>query len=309
MAERKTKYTNADLKPQGGPATEYGPWTRTPESAAALQAIIGDDVGIDQILADAKQALATPTVGTDWFNSLLESQRASGVARATPMPTGKDAIRSLLMVPGLLPGPVGVTAQLGSAALAASEGNFGEAGMNTALAALPYGMGKLGKAVDAEQDVVRFVKHAYPPGRGSAAAGEASGIIPRGPKPRPTPYTPGQRPQGLPPVGLPGRVAPRQLPAGQRQLPPARGSMDALLQETRDVPFEVVNEAPVTQVPGTMSEIDELIRGIPSTPKRRPAGDFVHPADRTGAMFGFDDLPEISEAELAAMQRRWGGRK
>ncbi len=34
----------------------------------------------------------------------------------------------------------------------------------------------------------------------------------------------------------------------------------------------------------------------------RPAADFVHPADTSGAQFGFPQLPELSESELSRMQ-------
>lgn len=57
MAERKTKYTNADLKPQGGSATEYGPWTRTPAIDAEYAKIVDAPMSIDEIMASAKGAL------------------------------------------------------------------------------------------------------------------------------------------------------------------------------------------------------------------------------------------------------------
>lgn len=64
-------------------------------------------------------------------------------------------------------------------------------------------------------------------------------------------------------------------------------------------------------VPAHLKALDELhevrmgrIAQRPR-PQARPADDFVHPEDTTGGEFGFDELPEISERELAAMQRRW----
>lgn len=56
MAERKTRYTNADLK-TGGPATEYGPWTQTDAGKARYDEIIGEPINVDEIIASAKGTL------------------------------------------------------------------------------------------------------------------------------------------------------------------------------------------------------------------------------------------------------------
>jgi hypothetical protein len=245
MAERKTRWTDADLKKEGGPATEYGPWGQSDAGKARYDQIVGEPTSIDEILAGAKQVLHKPS----FANQIAAGQSAANLRQpevdarveANPMPTGRDALRALLMAPGVVPGPVGVGANLASAALSASEGNFGEAGMQAGFAAVPWWMGKAAKAGQAaEQGGARFLKHAWPSGRG--ASGAAGDVVSSGPKP------------------LPSGGVPRQLPAGQRQLPPGRSSMDAIMQDTPEVPFEVVDDIPVQPVAPVADELNDLMR-------------------------------------------------
>jgi hypothetical protein len=103
-----------------------------------------------------------------------------------------------------------------------------------------------------------------------------------------------------------------------------------------DIPqMSVIDDIPVTQTPigrgplhanaENRSVVDALIGGMPDIPvskkvaaaaKRGTGGsnipkpnDYVHPADKSGAMFGFDDLPEITEAELVGFQQRFPKRR
>ena len=92
MAERKTKYTNADLKVQGGPATEYGPWT-TKLDADYDQAIGGGD--IDTILADARRVANRRSVVDDASGkpTRAEEIRRLGQRASTPTQTEQELRR------------------------------------------------------------------------------------------------------------------------------------------------------------------------------------------------------------------------
>lgn len=96
------------------------------------------------------------------------------------------------------------------------------------------------------------------------------------------------------------------LVASARRSQPAPASMRALFNKQEPQLLDDVVEAQA--VPGA-DEVDELIASMTVTPRARnaarPPSSFVHPADSSGAMFGFDDLPEISEAELLRLQRRF----
>lgn len=92
----------------------------------------------------------------------------------------------------------------------------------------------------------------------------------------------------------------------------------------RGVSVEPVDFAPPLAVGSKnigMSEVDAFLNraGLGNVGKRataaapvaeapvaasaaRPAADYVHPADTSGAKFGFDSLPELSESELTRLQ-------
>ena len=92
MAERKIKWTNADLKASGGPATEYGPWT-TKLDADYDQAIGGGD--IDTILADARRVANRRSVVDDASGkpTRAEEIRRLGQRASTPTQTEQELRR------------------------------------------------------------------------------------------------------------------------------------------------------------------------------------------------------------------------
>ena len=224
MAERKTRWTDADLKREDGPTTEYGPWTQTNAGKARYDEIIGEPTSIDEILAGARRVLREPSFANTMAagETAAASRRPEVAARvaANPMPSGQDALRALLMVPGLIPGPVGVGSQLASAGLAASEGNLGSAGASAAMAMLPYGMGRAaGKARQATQEGRKVAEGLY----------RQTGIS-RGSE---VPYRMG------------GSVQPRP----------------ASMHWTDDVPaYSVVDDAPVQQAAPVADELNDLMR-------------------------------------------------
>lgn len=52
-----------------------------------------------------------------------------------------------------------------------------------------------------------------------------------------------------------------------------------------------------------LSALDREHEAFVASRKALPPGDFIHPEDASGEMFGFENLPEISEAELSRMQQ------
>lgn len=89
-------YTNADLKPEGGPTTTYGPWRTKPGVRSSMQSLFGEGESQDEILAGAKEALArtapTPGVRGGSIRPASMGERLSSMAKEyTP-----DVISKLL---------------------------------------------------------------------------------------------------------------------------------------------------------------------------------------------------------------------
>lgn len=319
MAEKKTKWTNADLK-TGGPATEYGPWSLK-DGRNYDEVIRGGGDTVEEILASARQFLAKPTVVGDirsaeragYQNQAAEAQRRAeegstllGELKQHPIEAAKRGVLGASLPLSFAGGGIGAAASIPFALEAGSNLAEDPSLWNASMLAL--------SAVPGAQWARQAPKAVAP---AITQAQWARKLRPSQIAAKADQWTP-QRPPPAPQFGGPQNIrnSGQRFPAAP--VAPARSSMDALLQDTPDIPFEVLQDAPVAQGYGTMSEVDELVRGIPDIRSKRmattsapmrPSPDYVHPADRTGAMFGFDDLPEISEAELRALQQRWGGRK
>jgi hypothetical protein len=300
MAEKKTKWTNADLKPQGGPATEYGPWTRTPQVDAEYDKMIDAPMSLDDIMAGAKQTLQRTKGLSEDAQGLIYAKNsadaAAGHGRAIEQ-AGRDRARAganlALGTASLAGGPVMWAGSAGLGALegvdALEAGSPGSAALAALLGAVPAGLAG--------------VKAARGAWAGRKAAKEASKIA-----------------EGM--YRQTGMSRGSEIPyrmGGSVQTPP-RGPLSALVEDT-PVPdsISLITPRAARQAPPGADELNDLMqmsqaplrretaRQIAAAPAR-PSANYIHPADRTGAMFGFDDLPEISESELAALQQRWGRR-
>jgi hypothetical protein len=298
MAERKTKYTNADLKPQGGPATEYGPWTRTPQVDAEYDKMLGEPTDINEIMAGAKKVVNSNTQ----FAAARDRDALDKSRSFKPATTSQrigNAVREY--TPDVLTKLISPIANAASLPLMTTP-----AGMPLA------GIGAIESLINPDSSMVD---------RGMSlaamlpAAGAAKLLAGRGAKA----------------AGAAGEA--RKVAEGMyRQTGMSRGvekpyrmggsvqSRSSVPRWTDDVPdFTLREDLPVPQG-GGMEDVDDAIRGLldptssqqplrQTRPVGRPSPDYIHPADRSGSMFGFDDLPEISESELAALQKRWGRRR
>lgn len=96
MAERKTKYTNADLRREGGPATEYGPWGQTEAGRKRYEHIIGPD-SADDIMEGAKSTLRKVQPLKAELNNADRQFRDPTYARAQAdaSNTGKQFVRGV----------------------------------------------------------------------------------------------------------------------------------------------------------------------------------------------------------------------
>lgn len=269
-------YTNADLKPEGGPTTTYGPWRTKPGAKAnpAMRELLGEGgPSQDEILAGAKSALArtAPTQGVRGGSIRPASmgERISSMAKEyTP-----DVISKLLwpvakaasLPASLAGGGVGAAASLPMAIQALSDfgddpSMMGAAGVG--LAALPGGSA---------------VRGGMRAARAGAAANEARSVA-------------GGLFRGT------GMRASKEVPYK------SIGSLDDY------TPFDVVDDvAPVPQSGDVsddlLAQIRASISGLPNkkpTVTRAPMGQGSRPSTREFAS-ELDSINSLGEQDIAEL--------
>ena len=289
MAERKTKYTNADLKAQGGPATEYGPWTQTEAGRRRYEEIISPSPSAVDLLNDAKTSLRNAQPMQALLNDVsrqhydipaeaaqrdaanMPKQFLRGV-RESPVSQGALVAGSVLPTPAapIFGGLMSVQSLLDTI----ENPSLLNAGM-TALGVVPgvKALNKLGKsraAAKEGRDVAEKLYRGTGMSRGSEVpyrAGGSVGPFPPRPTggPRPTPPRPTggfQRPE-LNMEGLPG--------------PPASFTPQPYNDPRRQ---------------NVRSVIDSLVAGDTAAPKRAGAS-MASLMDDVPEMQVVDDIPEV----------------
>lgn len=306
MASRT--YTNADLKKYSGEAVPdvVGPWRST------MQPVQGPEVDPLEDLAAAKAALMSAN-----RMSAETDAHAINVASHRPKPgeglvDGSGLLDAGLTVGAFVPGPVGMVS---GGALAArslydayedpSAGNVAMAGLGMLPFVKPvrnmikgaqeakaiarmratYGAGDMGAAFARET----------PYRAGGAAGRTADAALDLG-----GPETVLQR------ANATGRTMPAHStdPRGLFSQHPEAG-MDDIAARYAGGESQAAASAlgDATELPSVAGRsVEELVREAAAHTKR-PA-TYIHPADISGAKFGFESLPEISEGELARRQQR-----
>jgi hypothetical protein len=236
MAERKTSWTNADLKPLGGPATEYGPWKSVDRQYDDLL----NEPSFDEIMSGARNAVASSSAFAAARDRDMQDRSRSFEPATTKQRIG-NAVREYT--------PDVLTKLISPIANAASLPLMGTP------AGLPLaGLGAIESLISPDSSMVER-------GLSLATMLPAAGILAKGAKAGKAATTS-------------SRIWPKDMYRRQATEVPYRmdgavAQRPSMLSMSDDVPgFSVVDDAPIPQGPATMDEVMDLERSIPDIVSR-----------------------------------------